>query len=181
MPLAPPGTAEVARAERAPLPAFPRHPEPAAYHQLIGGLLDRPVTAIPRSNPERLEVGTDVFRADYVTPDGVVAVSVVVPIALGVGLAAGLALVPAAMADSWVEAGEMPDDAVGNLYEVLNVLSAPFNDVNLDRHIKISSMANPGQPHSDAMAELFRSARKYEVLDISVEDYPGGPLSVYSR
>lgn len=179
MALLSPGGA-IAQAKRPPLVAYPRHPEPVELLQLLGGLLDKAVTVTPRSNPPREAPGEDTFRATYVTPDGALAVCVTVDVALGAGCAASLALVPPTQAEGWVGDGVLPEDAAGNLYEVLNVLSATFNDVNPTRHVKISAMVGPGEATPDELAELIARARKLEVHDVTVADYPGGVLRIFS-
>ena len=170
----------IAQAKRPPLVAYPRHPEPVDLLQMLGGLLDKAVTVTPRSNPPRESCGADTFRASYVTPDGSPAVCVAVDVPLGAGCAASLALVPAAQCEGWVAEGRLPEDAAGNLYEVLNVLSATFNDVNPARHVKISGMVGPGEPTPDELEQLMGRARKFEVHDVTVADYPGGVLRIFS-
>lgn len=179
MPLANPGGA-VAQARRPPLAPYPRHPDPVELLKVLQGLLDRTVTVTSRSNAPREAPEESTFRALYAGADGSMAVCVSVEVPLGAACGAALAMVPAAQVEGWLESGELPEDASANLREVLNVLSAPFNDVNPLRHIRITEMLGPGEASPPELVEMVGRARKHEVLDVTVEDYPGGPLRIVS-
>ena len=76
--------------------------------------------------------------ATYVGADGAEVLSMA-DLAFVPGAGAALALIPPGQAQEWMSSGTLPDDAVDNAAEVLNVLAATLNDVNPSRHVTMTA------------------------------------------
>jgi len=98
-------------------------------------------------------------------------------LALSVALAASIALIPAKTAAECVAEGELTEDMVENLNEVLNILAALFN--RKDRpHVKLYALHVPGKPPPADVSGQLRTFGKRSDLKIEVAGYGSGRFSL---
>ena len=96
---------------------------------------------------------------------------------LSVALAASLDLVPAKVATSCIEAGQLTDDLADNLNEVLDTLSAMFN--RPDRpHLRLFAVHLPGSPPPADISVQLRAFGRRADLKVEVAGYGCGRLSL---
>lgn len=144
-------------------------PSPLKIARLVGTLVDKPV---------RVTSATASCVAGYValyTDDaGRDAFACFIDCTLVAVLGAALALVPARVAAEEARTGRISELLLSNAYEVLNVLSAAFNEQAPPcGHVRLRAL----RPISDVPAQVASASKRTE-LDVTVTSYPTGKLAI---
>jgi hypothetical protein len=152
-------------------------PSAPALTEIVGGLLGREVT-FSKVGPSLAfsAANRNTYLGLYQTSDGAPAAVVQCDMRFAAGAATSLAMMPVARTAEWIGARVLPEDGFSNLYEIFNVVSAAFNDVSPDRHVKLVECLPPGTAAPKEFAPLFngRAARLDYVVDIA--EYCSGRL-----
>ena len=152
-------------------------PGAPAIAEIIGGLLGREV-GMNKVGPSIAfsAANRNTYLALYQSSEGEPAAAVQCDMRFAAGAATSLAMMPVARTAEWIAARALPEDGYGNLYEIFNVLSAAFNDISPDRHVKLVECLSPGTPATKEWGSLFngRAARLDFVVDIA--EYCSGRL-----
>jgi hypothetical protein len=160
---------------------MPRHPEPAEIRTLLAGLLDKQVSVslVDRASADDM---APYLTGVYVGVDGETEVLSSSDVAFAAASGASLALIPPGQAAEWVTTRELPDDAVDNAAEVLNILAATLNDANPSRHVKMTSRWVEGDDEAapDPVIVLGGPRRTAQYA-VDIDGYPSGHLSLASR
>lgn len=136
-------------------------------------LLRKNVSAKP-SAP--LPQGTKVFVGVYTSADGAPRYLWVCDIPLAATLAAALVMLPRAAATDAVAAQALSAEMIDNAHEVANVCGSSFSD----RHVRLSSFSCPNTQMSPAITALINHPAKRLDLELQVEGYIAGRLSILS-
>jgi hypothetical protein len=96
---------------------------------------------------------------------------------LSVALGASIALIPAKMAANSVDDQRLTQDMAENLHEVLNILASLFNPPNAP-HVRLHALHLPGEPPPADLSARLRAWGARVDLQIEVDGYGGGRLSL---
>lgn len=149
-----------------PLHRIPSQPD---LTQTLRGLLGLTVS-LSRTEPGAGRGYLAVYSDQAGNPVNVIGVD----LAFAASAAAGLAMVPVAQVDEWLAAGSLPEDAVENLYEVLNVLAATHNPRDGSRHVKLTALLAPEDVIPAEVAAGRASPELAVWFTAEVPGYPGG-------
>jgi hypothetical protein len=142
---------------------------------LVEGLLGRTVEfgagGLWSPDPQDPVVG-----AEILDDHGRLAAAIVVDLPLAIYLGAAVGLVPPGGAQDMADDGELTKMIGENLYEVFNVLSAVFNNVSSDIHVRLGSMFDPDDGVPTEVAQWLSSPVGRLDLDVEVTSYGRGVL-----
>jgi hypothetical protein len=115
--------------------------------------------------------------ADYVTDEGRVAALVVLDPGLAARSGAALLMVPAAVADESVAAGELAPTLLENVHEIVNIMARLLNGER-SPHVRLRTLrALPGDLPHDAAA-LLAAPEARRAFDVVIEGYGPGRLEL---
>jgi hypothetical protein len=155
-----------------------RLPEPAAIKKLWAELLGRGVTVEKASEPMKVErQNPDSYTALYVTKARTVPTIISCDRALAAHGGAALALLPPEQPRSWVNAGQLSAEAAENLYEILNIMAATLNEVNLKSHVKLSTVLPPGKPVPPPITVVDKPVARLDLV-VNIDGYASGRMSI---
>ena len=158
------------------MPAPTMFPPVKVLRDMLSDLLGRGVEVAP-ADPWSPSVSDPGAVAVYVDDGSRLRGLICCDLSLSVSLSASIALIPANTAASCLEEGQLTDDMVENLNEVLNILATLFN-LSDGPHVRLYALHVPGeQPPADLCAQL-RAYGKREDLTIEVAGYGGGRISL---
>lgn len=156
-----------------------RHPLPLAVdvEELVGTLLDRPVTVAPTPPPPASEpVSCSVFRCD----SGELAGMVIADAAFVTASGAALALIPPETVVEAASSGIVDPALFTNFREVANVASRWFNGPDWP-HVLLTTVHGLGE-HPPAGTMVFRFApRARRDYLVEIEGYAAGRLSILAN
>ncbi len=151
-------------------------PPNMVVRDMLQDMLGRDVQVSPADpwtpTPQR-KAAVAVYVNDSVRLSAVIAIDM----PLAASLSASIALIPAKTAEEIAVEGELPDDMVENLNEVLNILGGMFNRKH-SPHVRLFQLHAPGfPPPTDISAALRRLGNRSD-LRVSVNGYGSGLLSI---
>lgn len=115
--------------------------------------------------------------ADYVTDEGRVAALALLDPELASRSGAALLMVPAAVADESVAAGELTPMLLENLHEIVNVMARLLNGER-SPHVRLRSLQTlPGDLSHDAVA-LLAAPEARRAFDVVIDGYGPGRLEL---
>jgi hypothetical protein len=139
---------------------------------LLDGLLGRDL-AVKANKGWAPGAADKLVAAEFVADDGTLSAFVVVDLPLGIYLGAAVGLVPAGGAKDMVKDGELEPMIRENLSEVLNVLSAVFNEANAT-HVRLGALFAPDQDAASHAAGWIAKVSGQLVVDVEVPGYGAG-------
>jgi len=155
-----------------------RLPELAAIRKLWSELLGRGVTVEKASEPMKVErPNPDSYTALYVTKARTVPTIISCDRTLAAHGGAALALLPADQARGWVNTGELSAEVVENLYEILNIMAATLNQVNVKSHVKLSALLPPGKPVPPPITVVDKPVARLDLV-VNIDGYASGRMSI---
>ena len=91
---------------------------------------------------------------------------------------AALSLAPVARAEDAIRLGEIDEDLAGDAREILNVCGSVFNASD-EMPCRLSDVAFEEPPYSGDVAKLAGDAKKTLHLEVDIDGYGKGSLSIY--
>lgn len=151
-------------------------PNPKDVRDLYNDLLGRDVEvkAVNFWAPKPIDWPS---AAEFVDDMGRLQAIVALDLSLAVFTGAAIGLVPAAGAKDMIDEHYPSEMVLGNLYEVLNVLTSIFNTAE-NPHVKITTMHKPGASLPTELATaLARPAGRLD-LEVEIAGYGSGRLAL---
>jgi hypothetical protein len=152
-------------------------PNRHAIRNTIEDLVGRTVTlsdgCAPEANPTNV-VGV------YVNDALATLAIAVIDIECATRMGGALAMIPKAVVEEAIEAGELPEPLDNNCYEVLNVLAAVFNIPNAP-HVRLYNLYTPGVPLPPDVASLAKLAASRMDVELTIAGYGSGMMSIVVR
>lgn len=155
-----------------------RLPEPAAIKKLWVDLLGRGVTVEKAAEPMKVErPNPEAYTALYVTKARTVPTIISCDRTLAAHGAAALALLPPDQARGWINAGALSAEAAENFHEILNIMAATLNEVNLRSHVKLSAVLPPGKAVPAPITVVDKPVARLDLV-IDIDGYASGRMSI---
>lgn len=152
-----------------------RLPIQETIRDLVGDLLGR--ATIATKQPEALE-GTEVaVVAEYVNQAGAPATLAVCDAGFANGVGGALTLVPIPVVEESTAAGEVPDNLLENVQEVLNIMAKLFNSAAAP-HVRLKGLHRGVDELPGPVAELLAGARARKDFAVEVDGYGRGRVAL---
>ncbi len=156
-------------------------PMQEAIRDLVGDLLSKGCAV--DKNGEPLPFGPDdpVVLAEYIDEDGDVAGLAMADLSFACRSGSALVMMPPAVAEEALAAGQLDGDMLDCFREVVNVLTRLMNSAE-SPHVKLNAVYQGGQLLPGEVRTMIRgdAARRRDYV-VSIEEYGEGRLSVMSR
>lgn len=151
-------------------------PTAKAVRDVLADLLGREVEVRP-GDPVVPTLRRPACVAVYVDDSTTLAAVASFDLPLTAYAGAALGLVPAATAEQAVTDSDVPVSVVENVGEILNIMASLFNTTDAP-HLRLHATTAPGtQPPADVVV-LTRALGRRLDLEVDVQDYGTGGLSV---
>ena len=150
-------------------------PTAAAVQKLVTDLVGCPVVVTPR--PEvAVTPGVPNCVAEFIDDTGEVTIVAVSDLTLACHVGAALPMIEPEIAEGWVEKGAIDENIADNYREVVNVLSAVFNEGKL--HFKLLEQhVTPGVLPQRVVLALLRAKERMD-LQVTIPDFGVGGMSI---
>jgi hypothetical protein len=148
-------------------------PNPKHVRDLLESLFGKDVTVAP-GNPVSLNDKPAV--AVYVDPTMATTALCLVDISLAAWLAGALALLPKGGLEDAIEDGELAQNHLEAVYEVVNIAASMFNGEGVN-HSRLYKLYAPGEPLPGDIAGLAAAFNRID-LAVDVAGYGSGDLSI---
>lgn len=142
---------------------------------LFSDLVGRKVTG-QEIDPVDLGNETTLVRGVFIGPDDAAALYLM-DVQLAAAAGAALVMMPAGLVKECVQERNLLPMLVDNSYEVLNVTSRLINRAG-GIHYKLREQILPGQPLPEDVAGVVESADQRTDLQLTVEGYGSGTLTI---
>ena len=157
------------------MPSLFQLPTPESFGEVLTSLVGKEVRC---ATVEESAAGKGVQAAGTYTREeelGAVAVGDVAFVALA---SAALSLAPVARAEDAIRLGEIDEDLSGDAREILNVCGSVFNSSD-EMPCRLSDVAFEEPPYSGDVAKLVGAAKTTLHLEVEIDGYGKGALSIY--
>jgi hypothetical protein len=141
--------------------------------QLLGGLLGRQVT-VKQGKPGAAWLVVAEYRTDTGTPIGLV----VCDGEAATSLAAGLSMIPAAVASSAAKTKKLPENLLENLGEVMNVCGRLVQP-DPDQRVQLASMTLSPSPLPPKVKAMMDKPKERADYTVQVAGYSVGALTLF--
>lgn len=151
-----------------------RMPIPEEVSDFLADLLGAAVAAEKVSKSEPLRDPEECVTALYVEDDGRLGGACVADLPFAATAGAALAMMPKAVVDDALKAGELIESLRENFFEVVNILTALLAGPSVP-HLRLDRLED-GIP--DEVREMFAEAPGKRQYNVSVIGYPGGRMAL---
>lgn len=151
-------------------------PAPKEVKDLLGSLLDKPVSLRP-GPPFAVSPLYPASIATFVDDSLVVRAVVALDLPLSAFLGSALALVPLAGADAAIEEQRLSEPIAEALHEVFNVLASLFN-VGDAAHVRLYQATPAGEPLAADARSRTQILGRREDLVVDITGYGTGRLAI---
>lgn len=152
-----------------------RLPIQETVRDLVGDLLGRPAMVLKQAEP--LADAAVAVVATYVNEADKVATVALCNLGFANGVGAALSLVPIPIAREATAAGEVPDNLLENVQEVLNVMARLFNTATAP-HVRLQGVHRGTGDLPASAAALLASPRSRKDFAVDVEGYGPGRVAL---
>ena len=149
-------------------------PAPDALMKMLTSLVDRRVVALRGARMMKTE-----WRAiaSYVDKTSALRFVAATDMAFLASTGAALALIPVPQVQDAIKTGKPSPVLIENAFEVMNIASALFNELDESMHVKIRKLDLMPSLPADATVALERAKTRLD-LDVEITGYPKGKLSL---
>jgi hypothetical protein len=152
-----------------------------AIRDLVGDLLSRGCAVDKTADRLELSPEIPVVLAEYIDEDGDVAGVAVADLPFACRSGSALVMMPPAVAEEAIRAGELDGDMLDCFREVVNVLTRLMNSSETP-HVKLRAVYQSGQLLPGELRVLLRGERaRRRDYAVTIEEYGEGRLAVLSR